>query len=325
MTIRTRIGIVATVTSLALSANLGVPRTIAYQGRLTDGSGNPVADGNYNLNFTIWNDPVLSAIGNMKWQSGAVSVATASGLFNVNLGAPGQAVLPDTVFLNDTTLYLGISINGGAEITPRTKLTSVAYSYVAGTVPDSSLYATKTINEAGLTYASIFGTQSVPYSAGGTLTDMAVVSITVPTGGFIVVRASGQVGMAITAGLDNIISFQIDQTAGGFEDLYQYYYVGTDNSVNSNYWYRPISAQKVYYIFSAGTYTFRLEARSINSAAFNYMWSPVITAEFFPTYYGMLIKSSTPGGGIDTAYVDGAPELQQRQESGPMPQPSQKQ
>ena len=183
---------------VAMSVTPPPPRTIAYQGTLTDSGGNPVADGSYNLNFTLWNDPSSTSPANMKWVSGSVAVSTSSGLFTVNLGAPGQAILPDTVFLKDSNLYLGMSVNGGPEMSPRTKLTSVAFAYVAGTVPDSSLYSTKVIDETGLTDAMYAGGINILYSGSALNADIATISITTPGGGFIMVEATGQVGLVGT-------------------------------------------------------------------------------------------------------------------------------
>ncbi len=307
----------------AMVAFAQVPLTISYQGRLADGSGNPVPNGSYNLNFTIWNDPTLNGISNQKWVSGSVAITTSGGLFNVNLGAPGQNILPESLFVNDTALWLGISVNGGAELVPRTKLTSVAFAYVAGTLPNNSLYSTKIVDEAGLTNSAMTGGININYSV--TLQDMAVVSITTPSGGFVMINATGQVGMSGPAGLANHVSYQIDQTAGGNDEFYFYYWVGQDNTPNTGYFYTTIAASRFYYVPFAGTYQFRLEARSVNSGNNNYCWSPVITATYFPTYYGLLAEANSAtsaGGRIDTAYVEGA--VPAKSQLTPMPQPNQK-
>jgi hypothetical protein len=60
-----------------------IPQVISYQGKVTDTSGNPVADGNYTMRFRIYD--AVSA-GTLKWDSGAQSVGVSGGVFSVLLG-----------------------------------------------------------------------------------------------------------------------------------------------------------------------------------------------------------------------------------------------
>lgn len=282
-----------------------VPRTISYQGRLTDNLGAPVVDANYNLNFRIWNDPVSVALANLKWESGAVSVATVSGLFNVNLGAPGQAALPESLFVQDTARWMSISVNGAADLTPRTKLTSVAYAYVAGTVPDSSLSSYKITDEAGLTSASI--TFSVNIPAVATMSDIVSTSITTPGFGFVLVVASSQIGHSESATEARYVIAQIDQTSGGGEDGSHSAYYGTLSSTANLFRFVPVCYSRLYFV-GPGTLTFRLEAMdNTPGSAEQYFWSPRIHAIYFPTYYGLLFAAQAVGTGfgeISRAYTD---------------------
>jgi hypothetical protein len=255
------------------------------------------------VNFAIWNDPTATSLSNKVWESGSVSVTTSSGLFTVDLGAPGQAELPDSIFVLDSNLYLGMAVNGGAEMTPRTKLTSVAYAYEAGTVPDSSLMSTKIADEAGLTYTAGAGAVSLT-TASSTLSDVVTVSIDAPAQGYIMVRASGEYALSAGTGNANFLSYQIDQTAGGTENGSDYQLLGTSDTPNSAYADGSFSISKGYVIYGAGHYTFRLEGRNEYDAN-NYFWSPHISATFFPTYYGLLLKSTDSSHPLDTAYVDG--------------------
>ena len=59
----------------------------------------------------------------------ACSVRT--GIFNVNLGA--VTTLPHTVFSNGA-LYLGVTVGNDVEMSPRTQVVSVGYSYRVGSV-----------------------------------------------------------------------------------------------------------------------------------------------------------------------------------------------
>ena len=104
-----------------------VPQVVDYQGRLTDAGGDPVADGPYLLKFTIYNDATASAPGNTLWSSGFQTVQVSEGLFTYRLGV--DVALPNNLFSADTTRYLGITVGVDPELSPRTKLASVAYAY----------------------------------------------------------------------------------------------------------------------------------------------------------------------------------------------------
>lgn len=293
-------------TAILAGSVLGeVPRAISYQGRLTDNLGAPVADANYNLNFRIWNDPASVALVNLLWESGSVSVSTVSGLFSVNLGAPGQAALPESLFVQDTTRWLSISVNGAADLSPRTKLTSVAYAYVAGTVPDSSLSSYKIIDEAGLTSASITGGVGIPASV--SMSDIISTSITTPGFGFVLVIASGQFGLYESALESRYVVAQIDQTAGGGEDVSHSAYCGTSGGSINGFRFSPFTYSRLYFV-GAGTLTFRFEAMNpVAGSTGQYVWSPRIHAIYFPSYYGLLFAAQAAGAGfgeISRAYTD---------------------
>ncbi len=124
------------------TAFAGVPQVISYQGILTDGSGDPVADGSYQVKFIIWNNPSATSPSNEKWNSGFKTISTLGGLFSYDLGS-GTPFLPHNLF-SDTLNWLGISVGTDGEIAPRTKMTSVTFAYHALRA-DSASYA----NQAG--------------------------------------------------------------------------------------------------------------------------------------------------------------------------------
>ena len=118
-----------------------IPETMSYQGRLTDGSGNAVADGNYSLTFNIYD---VSAGGSALWTETHGAVATVNGIFNVILGSNDAL---NIAF--DKQYWLGIKVGGGAELTPRIQLTSSPYSLSgwrltgnAGTSPPTNFLGT---------------------------------------------------------------------------------------------------------------------------------------------------------------------------------------
>jgi hypothetical protein len=113
--------------ALILAASLAladVPQMINYQGRLTDGTGAPVADGPYQIKFKIYG----SAGGNDSlWRSGFRSVEVTGGSFDYKLGF--NSPLPDDLFQAGIERWLGVTVEGDPEITPRAQLVSMPYSF----------------------------------------------------------------------------------------------------------------------------------------------------------------------------------------------------
>ena len=116
-----------------------VPDIISYQGILKNTDGSLVSDGTYSITFKIYE----SETGSTEIWSEIQSVSISDGLVNVNLG--------DVTALNisfDTQYWLGITIAGGTELSPRTKLTSVPYSLNAKNISDSTVTTAKIADEA---------------------------------------------------------------------------------------------------------------------------------------------------------------------------------
>ncbi len=107
-----------------------VPQQLDHQGYLTDPDGVPVADGSYFMVFAIYDADVG---GTMLW-SESQTVSVAIGIYNVILGQPGNELDP-TIFEGDR--YLGVSVEGDAEMTPRLKLTSAAFALKAAHADDA--------------------------------------------------------------------------------------------------------------------------------------------------------------------------------------------
>lgn len=114
-------GILVCVT-LVMSANAQVPTTFSYQGMLCDMAGNAVPDGVHSVALSLYDVPT----GGAPLWSEAQMVTTIGGVFTV---LPGS-VTPITIAC-DRPLYLGISIDEGTQLVPRTLLTAVPYARVA--------------------------------------------------------------------------------------------------------------------------------------------------------------------------------------------------
>jgi len=99
----------------------GVPTIINYQGRLTDTDGIPV-DTAVSMTFSIYDDSLGT---NDVWTEFHKTVNVSSGLFNIILGS----INPISGVFSSPDRYLGIKVGSDQEITPLTRITSVAYSH----------------------------------------------------------------------------------------------------------------------------------------------------------------------------------------------------
>jgi len=104
-----------------------IPQQINYQGYLANSAGTPL-DTTIAMTFKFYTD---STSGTLLWTETRPSATVTEGLFNVRLGQ--LATLPDSV-LNRSQVWLGIAVGGDPEMTPRTRMVSVGYSYRVGTV-----------------------------------------------------------------------------------------------------------------------------------------------------------------------------------------------
>ena len=99
-----------------------IPRTISYQGVLTDNSGNPKPDGDYKITFSFYEtesggDPIWTETKNLQ---------ITKGLFSTLLGDQSPFGL-NVKF--DKPYFLGIKVGNEAELSPRITLTSTGYSF----------------------------------------------------------------------------------------------------------------------------------------------------------------------------------------------------
>ena len=105
-------------------AQADIAEIMSYQGVLRDGSGNAVPDGSYDVTFRIYD---VESGGTALWTESQTLTATG-GIINAHLGS----VTTLTTLGFDVPYWLGIAIEGGAELVPRTALTTVPYAAHAG-------------------------------------------------------------------------------------------------------------------------------------------------------------------------------------------------
>jgi hypothetical protein len=136
-TVMRRLLVAACVLLASHEAWAQLPRTISYQGVLADAAGNLVPDGNHTLTLTLYD----AASGGSAVFTETQSVPVVRGVFNSILGsATAGGIPPGALF--DRAYFLGISVDGGAELVPRTVLTASPYALrasVADAVTDLAI------------------------------------------------------------------------------------------------------------------------------------------------------------------------------------------
>lgn len=132
-----------------------IPRTLTYQGVLTDTAGNPKPDGNYAFTFRLYS---VATGGTALWME-QKTITLYQGLFYSALGdqvAFGPAVSFDRPY------WLGIQVGSDPEMVPRTALSSVAYSFSA-TKADTAAFALRASALASVDSARVAG--SLPFNS----------------------------------------------------------------------------------------------------------------------------------------------------------------
>jgi hypothetical protein len=102
---------------------IAIPRILSYQGKLSDNDGNPVIDTTYSVLFSLYTAP---SGGSSLWLETQV-VRTQGGLFSVLLGS----VTPIGALPDAGALYLGMKVGADPEMSPRLRIASAAYAYLA--------------------------------------------------------------------------------------------------------------------------------------------------------------------------------------------------
>lgn len=115
-----RISIYLSILFLAISLQLQAQGTLSVQGTIQKSFGAAVEDGEYSLTFKLYESPTG---GTAVWTETQNEVEVVGGVYSVLLGE----VNPLTAAFN-TTYYLGVSVDGGAELIPRARLTSSPYA-----------------------------------------------------------------------------------------------------------------------------------------------------------------------------------------------------
>jgi hypothetical protein len=124
------VGLLSLLTIVPAVTYAAIPQQINYQGYLTDSTGNPVSDGDYDISFAIYSTPT----GDTSLWGESQTVTVTDGKFSVILGQPGNLIDPD---IFDVDRYLGIAVGTDDEMDPRIKFTSTAFSMQAAKAVDA--------------------------------------------------------------------------------------------------------------------------------------------------------------------------------------------
>lgn len=100
-----------------------VPSVVGFEGRLADAAGQPVADGNYTITFSLYSE----VTGGTALWSETQSVAVMGGLYSVQLGS----VTPLAPNQFEGNRWLGVTIAGDSEMAPRIFVSAVPYAFSA--------------------------------------------------------------------------------------------------------------------------------------------------------------------------------------------------
>ena len=213
---------VALALLFAGEAAADVPQLLSYQGVLTDGSGTAVSDGSYSITFRLYTAP---AGGSHIWEENSPDVQVAKGIFNATLGT--TVGLTGLAF--DAPYYVGISVAGGAELTPRTLLTAVPYSFNA---------------------KSVMGTANEFPSSGN-----VGVGTTDPNVPLHVINNAGQVGIKLEGNDNDWTSLYVNALKASAKPTYGYCRLGITEAVTfldtGNTWHLRVGASA--YAINAST------------------------------------------------------------------------
>lgn len=258
---------------LTTAASATPPRTLSYQGVLTDDTGSLVPNGSYTMTFGMYLVPTGGAAAWTETQD----VTVTNGNFDVVLGA----VTPITALSFNDPYWLGLQVGSDPEMTPRTELTGVAYSQISRTVEAAAITSAKIADNTVV--RSLNGLEDTVNIVAGT-------NVTVtPIGNDIQISAAGDGANApgvagakgitsgtLTSTLKNLVSRTINCPAAGYvlviasADVYlhhvagnpTYVQVGTSDETTALPSSQDLVAQ-IPFSAASGTYTVPLTSHGL--------------------------------------------------------------
>src|SRR3989339_167309 len=151
-----------------------IPNQINIQGRLTDTQGVNIS-GEVNITFRIYDQ---LAEGNLIYREDRPAMQIENGIFQMLLGPVGSDGMTWIMdIFGEGERYLEIQVNSDPPLTPRQKLVSVGYAFMAGNISNDAVTADK-IKDGSITDADISPSAQINASkiSGGTLSGNLSVS-----------------------------------------------------------------------------------------------------------------------------------------------------
>jgi len=275
--------------SSIMSVYAEVPSTMNYQGRLTDSSGNPVPDTSHNVSFKIYDESNA-----VVWEELHI-ISTTDGFFTVQLGSNGWP-LTDDVF-DQSERWLGITVDGDQEISPRTQFNAVPYAFKTGDIQSSDI-----INGPGV---AAFSGAFYIFLEDQDYTVLCSLTIDCPDEGFVMAVAHGRIAALPqhTQGTDSYATVGISDSPSalpGNQDL--------DFNINSaaptGVYSIPFGMTSMFTVDSTGSYTYYYLAYeysgsvSVADMQFNLV--------YFPAAYGTVDPVPPPvKASDDTSRLNG--------------------
>ncbi len=119
------------------------PKSINYQGTLTNAGGTPV-NGTVSMLFSLYN--AQTGLGPALWTEAQATVSVVNGAFNTVLGA---SPAPPITLPFDVPYWLGVQVNADPEMTPRQPLSSVPYAYRAMSLEPGTAISASSLTATG--------------------------------------------------------------------------------------------------------------------------------------------------------------------------------
>jgi hypothetical protein len=181
-------------------------------------------NGDLPMTFALYDAPTGGTAVWTEERSGSNTVPVTAGLFNVLLGS----VTPiDVNLFQQQGLWLGISVNGDAEMTPREPLSDVAYASVAGTVPDGSISS----NKLGLQYDQQCISSSTTIDSNGEVPGMSL-EFSLDRPSLVLIAMEGAVSFKPTA--TNTSRYEMGLFLNGEREALRAFWSGNWNGVDAH-------------------------------------------------------------------------------------------
>jgi hypothetical protein len=300
-----------------------VPSTISYQGRL-DSAGAPIKSPK-NLAFAIYS---AATGGTALWTESQSSVQFTSGVFSVRLGS--VTPFPASLFASAGERWLGVTLSGASEMSPRFLFTTSPYALRAlraDSIADNSITAAKIADGAvgasdladnavtaaklaasAVTAAKIADEPGVAQAKGDpntlqplTSSGQAMISVTLnaPAAGYALVLGSLKVFILHTLGtMDNVIA-KLSTASGDITTPSSptgLVRVPSSWPTGADYFVAPICVAYVFPV-NAGSTTFYLNVYESSSTGNDAISTPNISVVYLPTAYGAVATVLQNGAG----------------------------